>query len=64
MGIAYEPALLLGAGIFLCVVMLLYMTVVVSTLMRRSLVLAQQVALLEERLARYEGGEFRREGNR
>jgi hypothetical protein len=55
MGIAYEPALLLGAGILMCVGIMLYLTVVVSTLMQRSLVLAQQVALLEERLRRLDG---------
>ena len=46
LGIVYEPALLLGLGILLCVSMILYLTVVISGLMRRNLQLAQDVALL------------------
>jgi hypothetical protein len=48
LGIVYEPALLLGLGLVLCVTMILYLTVVVSTLMRRNLLLAQEIALLRE----------------
>ena len=50
LGIAYEPALLLGLGILLCLAMLLYMTVVVSSLMGQNLRLAQELALVQERL--------------
>jgi hypothetical protein len=48
--IAYEPSLLLMAGILICIGLVLYLTVVVSTLMRQSLRLAQDVALLRHRL--------------
>jgi hypothetical protein len=48
--IAYEPALLFVLGILLCLSLILYLTVVVSTLMRQNLHLAQDVALLEQRL--------------
>ena len=51
-GIAYEPSLLLGGGVLMCFAMALYLAVVVSELMRRNLRLAQQLALLEESVAR------------
>ena len=44
LGIVYEPALLLGLATGLCVAMILYLTVVVSTLMQRNLRLAQELA--------------------
>lgn len=46
LGIVYEPALLLGLGILMSISMILYLTVVISTLMRRNLRLAQEFALL------------------
>jgi hypothetical protein len=49
LGIIYEPALLLGLAIVLGFAMLLYLTVVVSTLMRQNLRLAQDLALLRLR---------------
>jgi hypothetical protein len=49
-GIAYEPALLFVFGILLCLALILYLTVVVSTLMRQNLTLAQELALLRARL--------------
>jgi len=52
LGIVYEPALLLGLAIALCVAMILYLAVVVSTLMQRNLRLAQELALLGDRLER------------
>jgi len=52
LGIVYEPALLLGGGVILCFTMALYLAVVVSGLMQRNLRLAQQLALLEETVAR------------
>jgi hypothetical protein len=53
LGINYEPALLLGLAIGLCVVMILYLTVVVSTLMRRNLRLAQELALVKAKVERW-----------
>jgi len=50
LGIAYEPALLFMLGILLCLALILYLTVVVSTLMRQNLRLAQDLALLRHRL--------------
>ena len=49
LGIIYEPALLLGLATLLGFAMLLYLTVVVSTLMRQNLRLAQDLALLRMR---------------
>ena len=48
--IAYEPALLLGSGIVLCVSMILYLTVVLSSLMRQNIRLAQDIAMLQARV--------------
>ena len=50
LGIVYEPALLFVLGILLCFALILYLTVVVSSLMRQNLRLAQDVALLRHRL--------------
>jgi hypothetical protein len=50
LGIIYEPALLLGLATLLGFAMLLYLTVVVSTLMRQNLRLAQDLALLRMRV--------------
>ena len=50
LGIAYEPALLLGLATLLGFAMLLYLTVVVSSLMRQNLRLAQDLALLRLRV--------------
>lgn len=47
LGIAYEPALLLGFAILLCFALLLYLTVVVSALMRQNLRLAQELAIVK-----------------
>ncbi|HVQ24238.1 MAG TPA: DUF2304 domain-containing protein [Planctomycetota bacterium] len=56
LGIAYEPALLLMLGLLLCLALILYLTVVVSTLMRQNLRLAQEMALLRERVDTRAGG--------
>jgi integral membrane sensor domain MASE1 len=56
LGIVYEPALLLGLAILLCIVMILYLAVVVSGLMQRNLRLAQELALLGDQLARLRAG--------
>jgi len=37
-------------GLLLCLALILYLTVVVSTLMRQNLRLAQEMALLRERI--------------
>ena len=50
LGIAYEPALLFVLGLLVCLALILYVTVVVSTLMRQNLRLAQDIALLQNRL--------------
>lgn len=60
LGIIYEPALLLGLATGLCVVMILYLTVVISTLMQRNLRLAQELALLGARVERGESAQLRR----
>ncbi len=60
LGIQYEPALLLGFAILLCFALLLYLTVVVSGLMRQNLRLAQELGILRLRLdpAETSGGEY------
>jgi peptidoglycan/LPS O-acetylase OafA/YrhL len=60
LGIIYEPALLLGLATGLCVVMILYLTVVISTLMQRNLRLAQELALLGARIERGESAQLQR----
>lgn len=52
LGIVYEPALLLGLAIALCIAVLLYLAVVVSALMQRNLRLAQELALLRAQVER------------
>jgi len=59
LGIAYEPALLLMLGLLLCLGLILYLTVVVSTLMRQNLRLAQEMALLRERIEATAGARSR-----
>jgi hypothetical protein len=48
--VRYEPILLVAGALALCLGMILYLTVVISTLMRQSLRLAQDVAMLRERV--------------
>jgi hypothetical protein len=48
--VRYEPILLVAGAIALCLGMILYLTVVISTLMRQNLRLAQDIAVLRERL--------------
>jgi hypothetical protein len=50
LGIMYEPLLLVGLASVLAFAMLLYLTVVVSTLIQRNQRLAQELALLRSRL--------------
>lgn len=50
LGIAYEPALLLMVGVLFCLALILYLAVVVSTLLRQNLRIAQELALLRARL--------------
>jgi hypothetical protein len=54
LGIAYEPALLFMFAILICFGLILHLTVVVSTLMRQNLRLAQDMALLQQRLTTLE----------
>jgi hypothetical protein len=48
--VRYEPILLVAGAMALCLFMILYLTVVISTLMRQNLRLAQDVAVLRERV--------------
>jgi hypothetical protein len=50
LGIAYEPLLLVALAALVSYALLLYLTVVVSSLLRKNLQLAQDVALLKSRL--------------
>jgi len=54
LGIAYEPLLLVAFSALLAFAMLLYLSVVVSAILRKNLRLAQEVALLESRLSELE----------
>jgi hypothetical protein len=48
--VRYEPILLVAGAMALCFGMILYLTVVISSLMRQNLRLAQDVAVLRERV--------------
>lgn len=50
LGIRYEPALLMIVGLFFAVVLMLYVSTVLSALMRQNQRLAQDVAYLSWRL--------------
>ena len=50
LGIVYEPALLLIGGLFFCIFLILYMSVVISTLMRQMQDLARCAGELAWRL--------------
>jgi integral membrane sensor domain MASE1 len=50
LGILYEPLLLVALGSVLSFAMLMYLTVVVSSLIRKNLRLAQELALMREEL--------------
>lgn len=50
--ILYEPVILLVGGIALSIAMILYLTVVISSLMRQNQKLAQELAVLRERVDR------------
>lgn len=54
LGIFYEPALLLGLAVVLTISILLYVTVVVSSIVGRTQRLAQELALLRAELERAE----------
>jgi hypothetical protein len=55
LGFAYEPALLLAVGLLLSFALILYLTIVISTLLLQNLRLAQDVAHLAFRLDRLAG---------
>jgi hypothetical protein len=48
--VRYEPALLIAGGVALSIGMILYLTVVISSLMRQNLRLAQEIAILREQV--------------
>ena len=50
LGIRYEPALLMIVGLFFAVVLMLYVSTVISALMRQNQRLAQEIAYLNWRL--------------
>ena len=54
LGIAYGPLITIAVGALFVLVVLLHYSTVISALTDRSAVLAQQVAMLEERLRRLE----------
>ncbi len=54
LGIAYEPLILLVGASLLSFAMLLYLSVVVSTLIRRNLKLAQELAVLRHKVENLE----------
>ena len=56
-GISYPPSALFAAAFGFVIVLLLHFSVAVSRLTDQSKLLAQRVALLEQRLARQERGE-------
>ena len=57
LGIAYGPLITIAVGALFVLVVLLHYSTVISALTDRSAVLAQQVAMLEERLRRLEDKE-------
>lgn len=56
LGILYEPLLLMALATILIFAMLLYLSVVVSSLIRKNLRLAQELALLRHRIEHGEDG--------
>ncbi|HEX3597596.1 MAG TPA: DUF2304 domain-containing protein [Polyangiaceae bacterium] len=54
LGVVYQPLLLVALAALLSFAMLLYLTVVVSSLIQKNLRLAQELALLRSRLEEYE----------
>ena len=54
LGIRYEPTLLMILGIFFCLVLILYLSTVISSLMRQNQRLAQEIGYLEWRLGQVE----------
>jgi len=56
LGILYEPALLMIVGLFFSVLLMLYVTTVLSALMRQNQRLAQEVAYLSWRLDKLGAG--------
>jgi hypothetical protein len=55
-GIAYPPSALFVVGFLFILVVLLHYSTVISELSERNVLLAQDVALLEERLSSHEHG--------
>lgn len=61
LGILYEPLLLVALAVLIVFAMLLYLTVVVSSLIQKTLRLAQELALLRSRLEEIQKQEPQRE---
>ena len=62
LGISYGPLITIGVGALFVLIVLLHYSTVISALTDRSAVLAQQVAMLEERLRRLEDEEDKHPG--
>jgi hypothetical protein len=63
LGIAYPPSALFVVGFLFILVVLLHYSTVISELAERNVRLAQDIALLEERLRNQEGGNGRTPGD-
>jgi hypothetical protein len=63
LGIAYPPSALFVIGFLFILVVLLHYSTVISELAERNVRLAQDIALLEERLRNQEGGKGRTPGD-
>jgi hypothetical protein len=61
LGIAYGPLITIGVGALFVLVVLLHYSTVISALTDRTAVLAQEIAMLEERIRRLENRSSGRE---
>jgi len=57
LGVSYGPTILFAVGALFILVVLLHYSTVISALTDRTVVLSQQMALLEERLRKLEAGD-------
>ena len=57
LGVSYGPTILFAVGALFVLVVLLHYSTVISALTDRTVVLSQQMALLEERLRKLEAGD-------
>ncbi|HWT94625.1 MAG TPA: DUF2304 domain-containing protein [Solirubrobacteraceae bacterium] len=63
-GVAYPPSALFAAAFFFVIALLLHFSVAVSRLADQNKVLAQRLAMTEQRLAHLESGQAARSGDR